>query len=306
MRRPARVLPALILCLVPAGCLAQGAAGVMTANHTLDGPAYSRQLLPQGPGGDFELTLLVGYTKPGVVLDTVGINAAPVGSWTVRVEAEGQLTLQVYDPALQSSWRNQSGWHVLQSPGKRAPGSVALAVLTVRGLALSWTVDMQPAQQLRLARPLAALPVWVGDFPGDDRWGSKYNIHPAMTGRLMVQLKPLGTAPPPVKPTPPNPPDDGGGTGQSDPDKVIGAVAAALKAADLPAVLALVQPTRREALGSALEASRSDWPKLSEWLAGGKRVALEETRAEYDVVVEGHTLAIHLVKTDGKWWLLSL
>jgi hypothetical protein len=317
MKRILTISFMVVLMLPAMGLWAQGGAGEVMANHTLDSPSYSSQLLSKLPPGDFELTLLVGYTKPGVVLDTVGLNAAPVGAWAVRVEAEGQLTFQVYDPGLQSQWRNQSGWHILQSTGKIKPGSVAYAVLTVRGLALTWAVDAQPALKLQLARPLANVPVWVGDFPGDDHWGNKYHIHPAMTGRLMVQFKPQGGSQPPVKPPggdpvkppggdPVKPPQGDPVTVKSDPGQVIAKVEAALKAGDMTALLALIQPARREALGTALEASRDDLPKLGAWLAQRQKGAHSATVAEYIVTIEGEQLAVRLVKTENTWWLESL
>lgn len=299
-----------LLVLLATGLWAQGNAGEVTVNHTLDSASYSSQLLSKLPPGDFELTLLLGYTKPGVVLDTVGINAAPVGAWTVRVEGEGQLTFQIYDPQLQSAYRNQSGWHILQSSGKIKPGSVAYAVLTVRGLDLTWAVDAQPPQKLRLARPLASGPVWVGDFPGDDKWGSKYNIHPAMTGRLMLQFKPQGGSQPPVKPPggsqPPIKPPGDPVTVKNDPEQVIAKVEAALKAGDMAGLRVLIQPVRREALGSALEASREDWPKLAAWLAQRQKGEQSATAAEYIVTIKGEQLFVRLVKTEGNWWLASL
>lgn len=309
MSRKLTVSFMLMLLLPAAGLWAQGNTGDVMANHTLDSPSYSSQLLPGLPPGDFELTLLVGYTKPGIALDTVGLNAAPVGAWAVRVEAEGQLTFQIYDPQLQSAYRNQSGWHILQSSGKIKPGSVALATLTVRGLELSWAVDAQPALKLKLARPLANVPVWVGDFPGDDHWGNKYHIHPAMTGRLMVQFKPQGSSQPPVKPPggdPVKPPPGDPVTVKNDPEQVIAKVEAALKAGDMAALLALIQPVRREALGSALEASREDWPQLAAWLAQRQKGEHSATAAEYIVTIKGEQLAVRLVKVENTWWLASL
>ena len=97
-------LGVLVLLMLPlaTATLADDGAGEVVASFDLDGPAFGRLLLEEPPKTDFELTLLIAPTRPGVILDTVGINAAPVGAWVMLVDGEGHITFQVYAPELQS------------------------------------------------------------------------------------------------------------------------------------------------------------------------------------------------------------
>ncbi len=306
------VLVVLMLILVTVTFPAEG-AGELSEGFDLDGPAFGRLLLEAFPQTDFQLGLLVGYTRPGVILDTVGLNAAPVGAWAMLVDGEGHITFQVYAPELQSPWRADSGWHVMRSTQAVAPGRPGIITLTVRGLDIELSVELGAPQKLRLGRPLSGESVWVGDFPGDNHWGEEFNIHPAMTGRLMVSLKRLAPTPSPTEapptppPTPPTSPVTISATEPGDDLAVVAAgVEAALKAGDLEAVLALTHPSRREALGVALAASVDDMPKLGEWLAGRKLASQTEAQAEYEVTVEEALLCVQFAESEGKWWLLSL
>lgn len=49
-------------------------------------------------------------------------------------------------------------------------------------------LDGAERESLSLSTPLSGEPLWLGDFPGDDNWGARYNIHPAMTGTLTVRV----------------------------------------------------------------------------------------------------------------------
>jgi len=442
----------------------------VTLNLDLPSPSFSRLLAQASPKTDFDIHLLLGYTKAGVILDTVGLNAAKAGAWAIQIDPQGHVLLQVYDPDNLSPWRDASGWHTVRSREMIEPGAAGVVTVSARGLRLTLSVQSGEAQVLKLRVPLSGEPLWVGDFPGDDHWGEGLNIHPAMTGRLMVRLgrvtvegpapvtptpaptersappraqdrKPadnvldetgtvsaadlgrirqmlstlrdkrqvqaavlvaaakmdaLGNRPAELRqelfdagvlpresavfaftsdlkvryscdaalgdwlkstapstwkgipaelplaeqivqfiaalagvdaqetsesaPTPVQAPVPGTTTPQPKPttssppsqaardelDAVAAKVEAALKASSIDALLAVIHPSRREALGLALAASVSDLPKLGEWLALRKLASVDQSRAEYEVAVEGTSLSVQFARAEGKWWLLSL
>jgi hypothetical protein len=327
--------------LTTVAALAAEDDGALSQDFTLDGPSFSALLLQDPLKTDFDLMLLLSCSKPGVVLDTVGLNAAPVGAWVVHIAADGHVTFQVFDPALKSPWRTASGWHVMTSKEAVAPGDIGLVELTAQGLQITFQVELGEPLVLPLRVPLSGDPIWVGDFPGDDHWGAGYGIHPAMTGRLMVNLT-RGSAATPGPPAPPIEPevaeaDAGPSTAAPDPvpdpptptpqtatsappqpaptptrgatedlEAVCAKVEAALRAGNLEALLPLIHPSRREALGVALAACAKDLPKLGEWLATRKLVSQDQTQAEYEVAVEDARLCVRFARADGQWWLLSL
>jgi len=128
------------------------------------------------PRTGLQLDFSLRFEEPGVVFDTVGINGAPVGSWSVSVAGDGKLSAQVYD----------RGWHVVTAAATLARGRTYRGMLAFTGEELVLQVGDAAPQQVALKTTLSGQPVWIGDFPGDDGWGDRYRIHPAFIGTLTV------------------------------------------------------------------------------------------------------------------------
>lgn len=134
----------------------------------------------------FAIRLALTWTQPGSILDTVGINAAAIGSWCVIVDADGHLTLQVYAPTHQSGARNASGWHLLVSPIRTKPGEEV--DLTVTRTPKDWSLTVAlgggPRRTVSLPLPVPASgnPIYLGDFPGDNTFAPSYHPLRGFTG----------------------------------------------------------------------------------------------------------------------------
>lgn len=140
----------------------------------LKSPSEGYRLAVQPPAGDFRIELVVKCDKPGIVLDSVGINAAPTGSYSLNIGPDRKVNFQVWQP----------GWTVITSTKPISTNEERIIVqrtgervgLTVAGETKVGTIKA----------PLSRDPLWIGDFPGDDSWGKNYNIHPAMVGSVRV------------------------------------------------------------------------------------------------------------------------
>ncbi|MBU0607178.1 MAG: hypothetical protein KKI08_04790, partial [Armatimonadetes bacterium] len=156
---------------------------------TLTGPSSVGVLARRYDRNRFGVKLAVTWTKPGAILDTVGINAAPVGSFTVAVDGTGKLHLQVYAPAASSPHKQSNGWHVLPSPVVARAGQPCEVTLTYEkgqwGLRVS-AGGQQQTVTLALPVPLSGQPIYVGDFPGDNNWPATLNPHRGMTGTVGI------------------------------------------------------------------------------------------------------------------------
>lgn len=172
----------------------------------LDGPSASHLLTADYPRKDMVIRMRLRYSQPGVVLDTVGINAAPVGSFYVAIGGDGRVSVGVYDPPRQSAGRIANGWHLVTSRTALSPEELHIVEIALGGPILAVRVDGGEEDAVALATPLSGEPIWVGDFPGDDGWGPKYRIHPALTGEVQILF--LG----PRRHTPPSqePPSESG------------------------------------------------------------------------------------------------
>ncbi len=129
------------------------------------------------------------WTRAGTLLDTVGINAAPVGSFNVLVDANGNLSLQVYAPAHASPRKASNGWHVLPHPLVARAGWPCEVTL-VRG-SQQWRLTVaaggqQQTATLPLTAPASGQPIYVGDFPGDNTWPVSLNPHRGLTGTVTL------------------------------------------------------------------------------------------------------------------------
>lgn len=142
-------------------------------------PDDGHRLAVKPPAGDFRIEVVVNCQKPGVVLDTVGINAAPDGSYSLSVGADRKVSFQVWQP----------GWTIVTSAKALGTGD-EIVVVSRTGERVTLTVGGQSTVGT-IKAPLSRDPLWIGNFPGDDSWGANYRIHPAMVGTVRV----VGVAP---------------------------------------------------------------------------------------------------------------
>ena len=134
---------------------------------------------------DLEVELRVTWRKPGTLLDTIGIDAAPVGSLALSVGADGAYTLAIYDPARRGGANAGNGWHVMPNPAKTAADQPTKVILKLRDGKLALLVGEQVARW-DWPTPLSGQPIYVGDYKGDEHWGSKYNISRGMVGGVVL------------------------------------------------------------------------------------------------------------------------
>lgn len=169
----------------PAGRQPVGAPAALR----LDRPAASCALGRNYPTRDFRFAFDVAFEKPGTILDTVGINGAPLGAFALQVGPDGTVSFVVYDPNTDSPLRNASGWHVLSVKAALQPRTATRVTVERRGAQLRLSIGppgLAKEAAVALATPLSGEPAFLGDFPGDDHWGEKYAIHPAFTGTVKV------------------------------------------------------------------------------------------------------------------------
>ncbi|MEI7633495.1 MAG: hypothetical protein WCK47_04360 [bacterium] len=140
------------------------------------------------PKSDLLIELNLNYSQPGAVLDTIGINAAPVGSFSLVILPDGHVQFQVYDPNTKSVGAVGNGWHFLRSKTKIPAGTVQSVRVYVGEKMCTLSINGKMEAELPLAIKLSGNPLYVGDFPGDEAWGNKYNIHQAMTGTVTVDF----------------------------------------------------------------------------------------------------------------------
>jgi hypothetical protein len=158
-------------------------------------------LAKTSPRGDFEIVLEITCEKSGSVLDTIGLNAAPVGSWNVTISGDNHLTFSLWDGRK---------WYPLVSQAALSRGKAAVVKITRQGSTLRFSVDGKKDGSWEVSLPLAGTPVYVGDFKGDEGWGPKYNIYQGFLGTVRVlyfgdlrvvkasQNPPVADSPPPV------------------------------------------------------------------------------------------------------------
>jgi tetratricopeptide (TPR) repeat protein len=154
------------------------------------------------PRNNVRMSLRVNYQKAGSVLDTVGLNAANVGSFAVRIEGDGTAGFWIYDPGRESSARTGSGWHVLRGKTVLAPNTSHDIVVELKGGTIRLWADGRLEAETKLATDLSGDPVYVGDFKGDESWGSGFNISQGLVGNITVVYFGAATATG-AAPTPP-------------------------------------------------------------------------------------------------------
>lgn len=137
-------------------------------------PKDGHRLSIRPPASDFRIEVRVTCDKPGTILDTVGINAAPTGSYTLFVGPDRKVTFQVWQP----------GWTFMTSTKALGTGPETI-VVSRRGETVSLYVGGETSVGT-IKAPLSQEPLWVGDFHGDESWGEKYSIHRGMVGSVTV------------------------------------------------------------------------------------------------------------------------
>lgn len=314
-----------LVCLMLALSLTCIASLASQANDTiavvrtivLKGPADSAMLAQAYPTGDIRLNLGVKYSKSGVIADTVGINQAPVGSFMLLIDGAGHVTFQVYAPGQTSPMRVANGWHVLTTTGVLPPNTDGEIAVEVTANAVVLYLNGKAEQRTPLKVKLSGQPLYAGDFPGDDGWGAKYNIHPAMTGTLTVRYCGAIAGAPPLTPgasiaNPPSRPQEHGipiaipTDAPATIDAGVKAIENSFRASDVEAVLKQVVPVKRVLYQPIFTAHRAELPRIASLLATRKLVRTDGAYAEYTVVDAGRSFPVIFMRVDGVWCLLEL
>lgn len=132
-------------------------------------PSGSRQAEIALPAAGGELTLQFRYSQPGTLLDTVGILAAPDGSFCLTIFEDGTVTWQIMNRAAQSGVRHATGWHYLTGYALLEPGRWHAARVTWGAGGMKLFVDDLLIAADPVVLTLADMPLFFGDFPADGR-----------------------------------------------------------------------------------------------------------------------------------------
>jgi hypothetical protein len=147
------------------------------------GPAYDQ--------AEGIITLSVMVTRPGTILDTVGLNAASPGSFSLVAQPDGRLAWCVYAPDVNSPSRDVSGWHRLTSDPV-APGAWHIVEIWYGRSGTQLIVDDRPQRLLDLTLPLSGAPLFVGDFPNDTNWEPTLDSKRGFVGSVKhVRVRPV-------------------------------------------------------------------------------------------------------------------
>lgn len=136
------------------------------------------------PAAGGSVRLSYRWQQAGVILDTVGINAARPGDFSLRQLGDGTVTWQIYNPGVQGAHREPNGWHVLASSRKFEAKQWHRLTATWGPGGMKLIINGEEVASDPVVLTLSGNPVYIGDFPGDDGWGAAYNIHPAMVGKV--------------------------------------------------------------------------------------------------------------------------
>ncbi len=134
------------------------------------------------PTKDFAIELRLAWEKPGSIVDTVGINAAPQGAWALIVEPGGKITFQIYDPQTKSPIKASNGWHIMRSQKAIPSGQPVFVRVERLGTACDVTVDGESVARAELPTALSGAPAYLGDFPGDAQWAPRYPTQKGFCG----------------------------------------------------------------------------------------------------------------------------
>lgn len=120
------------------------------------------------------------YSAPGTIIDTVGLNAATPGDFSMSVLGDGTLVWQIWQPGIAGAHRLETGWHQLLSDVPVAPGVWTKVKVTWGARGMRLAIDGRLAASDSAQLPLSGSPLFFGDYPGDNQWAS-YNIHQSFT-----------------------------------------------------------------------------------------------------------------------------
>jgi len=165
-----------------------------TDNPTVEAIRLADNTASQPLGADyardnFRFVFVVNMKEGGTVVDTVGLNAAPVGSFNLRVADDGTVSFAIYDPGSQSEIATGNGWHILAVKNAIEARKNTRVAIGRKGGELALMIG--PAATAKtatatLATPLSGEPAFLGDFPGDEQRGAGHNIHQGMIGGVQV------------------------------------------------------------------------------------------------------------------------
>lgn len=174
----------------PAGGGTGGGAGTPGGGNTPTGGSLELEGGASSiPGGndyspaDGALSLFVRYSAPGTIIDTVGLNAATPGDFSMSVLGDGTLVWQIWQPGIAGAHRLENGWHQLLSDVKLQPGVWTKVKVTWGARGMRMAIDGRLAASDSAQLPLSGSPLFFGDYPGDNQW-TGYNIHQSFTGEV--------------------------------------------------------------------------------------------------------------------------
>jgi hypothetical protein len=196
------------LWLVGALTIAAAVGAQAQTKVDLPDPSVGHRVTNTYDRSDFEVELTVNYRQRGTILDTVGLNGAPLGSFSLVVGGDGKVSFNVYDPPRQGPLRLANGWHTLANPAVTAAGKDHRIVLRVSGGKVVLRVDAE-LTTADCPTPLSGQPVYVGDFKGDEHWGEKLHIHQGMVGTVILRYWGRGRQTAPTSGAGPAPPAGG-------------------------------------------------------------------------------------------------
>lgn len=127
---------------------------------------------------DFRLRVSIKCVRPGRILDTVGIDSAPKGSWCLEVTQDRRIAFYLWDGA---------AWHITVSSNQLGQSGESSIEVVRREDQVTLSVDGLISGRLTQSTELSGRRVYVGDYKGDERFGKNYEIYKAMTGRVQVQ-----------------------------------------------------------------------------------------------------------------------
>ena len=166
----------------------QGATGRVPAGigrqdaYHLSGGDSSVPLNARYQPADGFLRLELRFSKPGSVLDTVGINPAKAGDFAIWILPDNVLVWQIYHPGIASNVRAPNGWHILRSQGNLQPERWYSVEVTWGKRGARLVIDGKVHAQVDVNLPLSGSKVFLGDFPGDAQWAPRYEVNRSFTG----------------------------------------------------------------------------------------------------------------------------
>ncbi len=300
--------------------------------------------LPEGyPVTNLRMSLTVKYSKSGVVLDTVGINEAPEGSFTLNINSAGKPVFAVFSPDTESAVKLDNGWHVISADAAIPPDTEGKVDVDVREKGIAISVNGKLEKKVDLAVKLSGKTVYVGDTPEDDSWGDSYNIHPAMVGTVRVRFfgeipkgEPAAETPAPPTaatptppaaetppPPPPPPPATGGDAKPEAPPAEAGAklpeppptdapiegvkeIAKALESGVAETAAGAFAPFAQESFRAVFAEHPEAMKRIAALLAAAKPKFAEGVYAEYEITDGGKTFTIMMEKIGDRWFVTDL